>query len=214
MIHSDFYRVDGLNAASLTAARQAALDDLGVVRLLSPEQLERKLAAVFGKPWNRLEGETKILYGGIDSITVTERNSDPSGAMGAIQRIMANDVACYHVAHDFRKPATERLLFANIEPEVIPGSDESNLQIRQTIVALHQRILGQEPSLDDEEVTRTFELFRAIVEEAMESGKYEKRETYYCGGREEFHTDDPHYTIRAWRAVVTYLLRHHEFLYE
>ncbi len=67
--------------------------------------MERKLTAVFGKPWNRLEGETKILYGGIDSITVTERNADPSGAMGAIQRIMANDVACYHVAHDFRKPA-------------------------------------------------------------------------------------------------------------
>lgn len=26
--------------------------------------------------------------------------------------------------------------------------------------------------------------------------------------------DDPHYTIRAWRSVVTYLLRRSEFLYE
>jgi hypothetical protein len=25
---------------------------------------------------------------------------------------------------------------------------------------------------------------------------------------------DPHYTIRAWRGVVTYLLRRQEFLYE
>ena len=25
---------------------------------------------------------------------------------------------------------------------------------------------------------------------------------------------DPDYTIRAWRGVVTYLLRQHEFLYE
>ena len=25
---------------------------------------------------------------------------------------------------------------------------------------------------------------------------------------------DPHYTIRAWRSVVTYLLRRQEFLYE
>ena len=25
---------------------------------------------------------------------------------------------------------------------------------------------------------------------------------------------DPHYTVRAWRAVVTYLLRQEEFLYE
>jgi len=27
-------------------------------------------------------------------------------------------------------------------------------------------------------------------------------------------TEDPNYTVRAWRAVVTYLLRRHEFLYE
>lgn len=214
LILSDFYRVDGLKAESLSAARRAALDDLGVVRLLSPEQLERKLAAVFGKPWNRLDGETKILYGGIDSITVTERNADPSGAMGAIQRIMANDVACYHVAHDFRKPAAERLLFADIEPDVVPGNDEADDQIRHTIVSLDDRILGQEHSADHEEVTRTFELFRSIVDEARSNSNFEKRETYYCGGREEFHTDDPNYTIRAWRAVVTYLLRQHEFLYE
>ncbi len=214
LIHSSFYQVDALHTPSLSDARRAALDDLGVVRLLSPEQLERKLTAVFGKPWNRLEGETKILYGGIDSITVTERNADPSGAMGAIQRIMANDIACYHVAHDFRKPARERLLFTHIEASVVPGSDEANELIRQTIVSLHERILGQEHSLDHEEVTRTFELFLCIVEEAKRNGQYEKRETYYCGGREDFHTDDPDYTIRAWRAVVTYLLRQHAFLYE
>ena len=41
-------------------------------------------------------------------------------------------------------------------------------------------------------------------------------------GREIYHgranvpdaPADPHYTIRAWRAVVTYLLRRPEFLYE
>ena len=38
----------------------------------------------------------------------------------------------------------------------------------------------------------------------------------YCkyAGQEGPRDPDPHYTIRAWRAVVTYLLRQQEFLYE
>jgi len=58
-----------------------------------------KLEAIFGKRWGRFEEAYTILYGGIDSITVTERNAQPS---------------------------------------------------------------------------------------------YEPRETYFCGGREDFHVDDPH----------------------
>jgi DNA-binding FrmR family transcriptional regulator len=42
---------------------------------------------------------------------VTERATDPSGAMGAIQRMMANDVACKNVAMDFATAPGERRLF-------------------------------------------------------------------------------------------------------
>ncbi|MEZ6105974.1 MAG: hypothetical protein R3B96_07615 [Pirellulaceae bacterium] len=48
-IDSDFYRADGLAAALESAEREAELIDLGIVRLLSPEQLERKIEAVFGQ---------------------------------------------------------------------------------------------------------------------------------------------------------------------
>ncbi len=214
LIESDFYRVDGLQLAVSDPDRAAELDDVGIVRLLSPEQLERKLEAIFGKEWGRFEGEMKILYGGIDSISITERNADPSGAMGAIQRILANDVACYHVARDFRKPAAERLLFSAIEPTVLPGDNMSNQQIRHTIVTLHQRLLGDDLAADDPEIERTFQLFTGIIADANAHGRFGPRETYFCGGREEFNTDDPYYTLRAWRAVVTYLLRQHKFLYE
>ena len=91
LIASPFYRVDGLAEAAAHPARRAELDDVGVVRMLTPEQLERKIAAVFGRRWGRLsDGDSKfgILYGGIDSKEVTQRNTEPSGAMGAIQRIM------------------------------------------------------------------------------------------------------------------------------
>lgn len=214
LVNTDFYRADGLPTLAQHPRRQAELDDVGIVRLLGPEQVERKLNAIFGKPWGRLKEGMQVLYGGIDSQTVTERNADPSGAMGAIQRIMSNDMACNHVARDFRLPADQRRLFPGIEPSVVPGEDAANRQIRQAIVDLHQKLLGREDSLDHPEVNRTFELFSGIVADAKAQKHFEPRETYYCGGREEFRVEDPHYTVRAWRGVVTYLLRQHDFLYE
>lgn len=214
IVSTEFYRADGLASASQHPQRQAELDDIGVVRLITPEQMDRKLNAIFGKPWGRFKEEYKILYGGIDSITVTERNAEPSGAMGAIQRIMANDVACKNVGSDFHRPAGERKLFSGIEPAVVPGDGQSNQAIRQTIVHLQERILGTRLPVDHPEVERVFQLFSDIVRDAHAQPSFEPRETYFCGGREDFKVEDPHYTVRAWRGVVTYLLRQHSFLYE
>lgn len=211
---SPFYRADGLATVAVDPKRRAELDDVGLVRMLAPEQLERKVAAVFGEKWNRLQGEMAMLYGGIDSKEVTDRAADPSGAMGAIQRILSNDVACKNVARDFARPAAERRLFPRIEPGVIPGeSTEGDAKIRQAISYLHGRILGRYDAPDAAEVERTFKLFAAIMEDAKSQKGLDKRENYSCrqGGAV---TDDPHYTIRAWRGVVTYLLRRPEFLYE
>jgi hypothetical protein len=211
---SDFYRADGPAAAIKEACRRAELDDAGLVRMLSPEQLERKVGAVFGERWRRLEGELAMLYGGIDSKEVTERAADPSGAMGAIQRNLSNDVACKHVARDFARPAKERRLFPGIEPDALPGvSAEGDEAIRKAIARLHEKILGRYDAADSDEVKRTFKLFAGVVEDAKGQKGVEKREAYACrqGGAV---ADDPNYTIRAWRAVVTYLLRRHEFLYE
>lgn len=216
LVLSRFYRADGLAAANLSPEREAELDDLGVVRLLSPEQIERKIIAVFGKPWGRLDGSYSILYGGIDSKEVTERLTDPSGAIGALQRILANDVACENVATDFALPPSERRLFPEIEPTVVPVDTESERLIRASIVHLHQHLLGREDESGSAEVDETFELFAGIVDEAATRKDVLPIESYFCkSGDEPSPRDpDPHYTIRAWRAVVTYLLRRQEFLYE
>ena len=42
----------------------------------------------------------------------------------------------------------------------------------------------------------------------------EPLENYSCRSTGENRSPDPKYTIRAWRAVVTYLLRQESFLYE
>jgi hypothetical protein len=212
---SPFYRADGLATAAKDPKRAAELDDIGLVRLLSPEQVERKVAAVFGDRWGRLaEKEMAMLYGGIDSQEVTERAADPSGAMGAIQRILSNDVACKAVARDFARPAAERRLFPGIDPGTVPGdSPEGDAAIRKAIARLHERILGRPDAPNSADVDRTVRLFAGVVADAQEASGVDKRETYHCRQNGAV-VDDPNYTVRAWRAVVTYLLRRQEFLYE
>lgn len=218
-IVADFYRADGLVTAVKDPCRLTELDDVGLIRMLSPEQIERKVAAVFGAKWGRLNGELAMLYGGIDSKEVTDRATDPGGAMGAIQRILSNDVACKQVARDFGRPASERILFPTIEPQVLPGvSPEGDKAIRGAIVHLHDRILGRHDAPESAEVERTFQLFAGIVADAKAQKGLEKQEIYHCrSGNKDAPgaaIKDPDYTVRAWRGVVTYLLRRQEFLYE
>ena len=212
---SDFYRADGLTNAAYSPEKMAAFEDIGIVRMLSPEQLERKVTAIFGKPWGRLEGQLAILYGGIDSKEVTERAVDPGGAMGAIQRTLANDVACQNVALDFSRKKNERILFPGIDLDAVPGeSVGSDHKIRTAIVHLHQLVLGRDDDEGSVEVGRTFELFSGVIADARKSGRFDEREIWSCRQGLESPISDPHYTVRAWRAVLTYLLRQHEFLYE
>jgi hypothetical protein len=213
---SPFYRADGLATALENPARRAELDDLGLVRLLSPEQVERKLAAIFGADWGRLAEQFKILYGGIDAKEVTERIADPSGAMGAIQRMMANEIACRNVALDFALDPEKRRLFPGIEPDVFPGGEmpDAEAKLRAAIVHLHEHILGRTDTPDDPEIDRSYALFADVIRDATARENFEKSETYHCRANRDKPLPDPHYTLRAWRAVVTYLLRQHDFLYE
>jgi hypothetical protein len=214
-VMSDFYRADGLATVAANPQRRAELDDVGLVRMLAPEQVERKVGAVFGKPWGKLNEQMAMLYGGIDSKEVTERAADPSGAMGAIQRILANDVACKQTALDFSRTPAERRLFPDVEPDVVPGtSPEADTRIRRTIVHLHQRVLGRYDTPYSPEVERTFLLFAGIVSDAAGRKGLDKQENYTCRQGLLAPVPDPKYTVRAWRGVVTYLLRQHEFLYE
>ena len=214
-VMSDFYRADGLATMVANPQWRMELDDIGLVRMLAPEQVERKVGAVFGKPWGKLNEQMAMLYGGIDSKEVTERAADPSGAMGAIQRILANDVACKQTALDFSRAAADRKLFPNIEPDVVPGvSPETDAKIRKTIVHLHERVLGRYDEPDSPEVERTFQLFAGIVSDASSRKGLGKEENYSCRQKLLAPVPDPKYTVRAWRGVITYLLRQQEFLYE
>ena len=85
-------------------------------------------------------------------------------------------------------------------------------------MAASQRMLGRDEAPDSPEVTRTFALFAGIVADAAQRKDLDAREKYDCRRGLPKPLDDkfpdPKYTVRAWRAVLTYLLRQHEFLYE
>jgi hypothetical protein len=128
---------------------------------------------------------------------------------------MANEVACKTVPADFAADPSARRLFPEIEPDAKPGaSAEIDDRIRRAIVHLHELILGRNDSADSIEVQRTFNLFAGVLEDAPQQQGIEPLENYACRVVGEARVKDKDYTLRAWRGVVTYLLRQREFLYE
>ncbi len=213
LVLSDLYRAHGFEGNTDDANRMAELELMGSHALLTPEQLDRKYALLLAFD---IHGErvmsrgSDLLYGGLDFRTVLERIDLPNAVMGAKMRKWAADAACQRVPEEFRVDAVQPLpLF----PEV--GSDTTDeAAVRDNIVHLHWMLLGRVDAADDPEVDRTHALFESVltagqarVSEGTESSAVEYRCRPSSGDSE-----DPDYVIRAWQAVVTYLLRRPEFL--
>ncbi len=183
--------------------------------------------------------EYRIFYGGIDSLNVVDRIVEPNGLIANIGLRMATEMACQAVPLDFTEGMTDRSLFPFVEPTYEPTDvngfiiDEAVDAIRQNIVYLHQHILGERLALSDPEVDRTYQLFFDTWKEGR-AGMTDDDETTipqgewlpwschadwdpWTGGElpEEVRIEtDPNFTIRAWMAVVTYLLADYRFLYQ
>jgi hypothetical protein len=211
----------------------AQLENVGTARLSTPELLSKKISAVTGVPWSRgydradfLRSDYRILYGGIDSDNVTQRLSSPNGVMAAVQWRMANEVACAATAWDFKQAQDQRFMFRHVTQEDTPTNSAE--AIRRNIQFLHANLLGEDLELDDEEVTRTFDLLRETYEEGIAkvaSDELSKNIDYSCRARRnpwtgedlpegEILQGDENYVVRSWMAVVTYLLADYKFLYE
>ena len=130
----------------------------------------------------------------------------------------------------FFNPQSIAIIGASQDLVTISGQPLRHLKAhgyRGTLYPVNPRypeILGHKcyPSLADvpesPDVKRTFDLFAGLVADAALRKDLDPREKYDCRRDLPKPLDDkfpdPKYTVRAWRAVVTYLLRQHEFLYE
>ncbi len=184
---------------------------LGTPILSTPEQLDRKVTAITGGyQWrspsnNTLVGNTfRLLYGGIDSMDVTVRTQEPTSAMASIQERIANQAACSAVPSDLAKATASRVMFPNVAVTDIPDNGTGTDRIKQNIVYLHKRILGEELSASDPEIARTYDLFVAVRNST--TGTIVSTD---CGG-----SADANRTIRSWMAVVSYLMMDYKFLFE
>lgn len=227
----------------LPEERAYELQTLGTARFLTPEALNRKILATTGYPWRDDADDQdylldqnwyRIFYGGIDSDSVVERITDPNGIMWNIASRMSNEMACATTARDFvREPAT-RVLFPYVDPAYQP-EDENGFEvpavaesIRRNIQYLHERLFGEFVELDSPEVDRSYALFLEVWRDGkrgLSEGEYDNNLPGDCRATRDFWTgmdypaekqisQDPNYTIRAWMAVMTYMLSDYRFLHE
>lgn len=185
--------------------------DIGAGRILSAEELDRKITAVNGGTYqwrgpnsnSGLRGRHYMLYGGIDSDEVIVRPTDPTSMIDGIQERIANQVACQRVADDLYNSGT---LFPTADETSLPDGGAGENAIRQNIQFLHRHLLGEDLPLTDIEIANTYQLFidvRAQGESAIPS---------QCRGGGP--STDTNGTVIPWMAVVTYLLADYRFVYE
>ena len=188
-----------------------AYADIGAGRLITPEEINRKVTAITGGNYewrgpnsnSGLLGRHKLLYGGIDSDDVITRTTEPTALIDGIQERISNQVACQRVAADLYNNGT---LFPFADETDIPDGGAGETAIRQNIQFLHRHILGEDLALNDAEIANTYQLFldvRAEGDTAIQS---------QCRGGGS--STDSNGTVIPWMAVVTYLLADYRFLYE
>lgn len=215
LIFSDFYRANGVSVPVTDVRRRAELTVLGASALYTPEELTRNTRAIFGIELNldpTYPYETGyMLYGGIDYLDVTMRTALPNGAMGALMRSHAHAIACTAALREFWD--------AGIAPTpLFPMVDEDTVdeaRIRQNLVHLHDLVLGEELTVTAPEIDRSYALFdtvRTAGAARVTAGTESDSLPYTCRAEMPGVPDDRDYVMRAWQAVITYLVRRPEYL--
>ena len=212
LLVKDIVTSDYFLARNLSAGEDPnAYGDIGTGRLVTPEELDRKLTAVAGGNYawrgpnsrSGLRGRHYLLYGGIDSDEVTTRTKSPTALIDGIQERIANQFACERVAEDLYNNGT---LFPIASADDVPDGGAGDNAIRENIRFLHRHILGEDLPLGDPEIGNTYQLFVDVRAEGETSIPGDCR-----GGGDSTDTNG---TVLPWMAVVTYLMTDYRFLYE
>ncbi len=207
--------------------RNAELANMGFVKLLTPEQLNRKFEGIAGRPWARrwsldepdLLGRYRLFYGGIDSSGIIERADELNALMSTVPQRMAFEMACPLAVVDFSETANNRNLFPAVEPTDTPDTAAGEQAIRENVVWLHYWFLGEYLATDDPEVDRAYALFTEVWTMRVAGDKHTNLR--WGGGRCELDFNegdyievDENHTIRSWIAVLAYMITDYRFIYE
>ena len=183
MVLSEWFRAEALEDED--PVRRVALRDAGARRLLTPEELARKTAALTGFQWGRrinadcepdcdrltssLTDQFRLIYGGIDSDGITERARDITSVMAGVAKLHAAWASCPIIVRElYLLPESKRRLFAGIDRSVTPP--EGANAIRDKLVELHDKLLGVQVTPHSPDVESAYRLFLEEVERARTSG--------------------------------------------
>ena len=160
IVLSKWFRADAVEDPN--SILHVVLRNAGARRLLTPEELARKTAALTGFQWGRgssvdntLSDEYRTLYGGIDSDGITERARDITSVMSGVAELHAAIASCAVVAREFYLlPDAKRRLFAGIDT-METGPDA----IRKKLVDLYDSLLGVRVTPHSPDVEAAYRLF-------------------------------------------------------
>ena len=216
----------GESAPGADANRSLELADVGLHRLLTPEQLNRRFESATGARWARrwdrdnpdLTGRYRIFYGGIDSSGITKRPTELNALMSTVPDRMVFEMACPITVEDFSTPAHQRILFPFVEPETLLGNATADDQIKSNIQWLYEWLLGRRVALDSPDVEDVYELFASVWESRVSEDKAVTLTwgSGYCAADfqdNDFIERDENHTLRSWMAVLVYMLTDPDFLY-
>ena len=181
IILTNWFRADALTDSD--PVRREALRDAGARRLLTPEELARKTAAITGVQWGRETGggalsygglwrsalteDYRLLYGGIDSDGITARARDLTSVMAAVAKRHAVQVACPAVLRDFYLvPDAERRLFGGIK-----ATESNAAAVKAKLVELHDKLFGVQVTADSADVEAAYRLFVDVSTRGKKSGE-------------------------------------------
>ena len=237
IVLSKWFRADAVESAN--PILHVALQDTGARRLLTPEELARKTAALTGFQWGRgsgvdniLSDEYRTLYGGIDSDGITERARDLTSVMAGVAELHAAIVSCAVVARElYLLPDAKRRLFAGMDT-----METGSVAIRNKLVELYDSLLGVRVTPHSPDVEAAYRLFVDTRERGRRT-RDEWFDIWLC----EWHGDafflegildepdlysdraqnfinsidwsDLRYAAQAWMVVLAYVMTDYRYLY-
>jgi len=230
--HSKDANLNNNQSDTLSAAELTALSYMGSGRLLTPEQLNRKLIALTGRHWehvwndqvNQLTENFYGFYGGIDSDGVTDRATEMNALMATVIERYSNEMACNIVVGEFEQADAQRLLFSGITSNDIPDANGES-KIKNTIQVLISRIWSPEDA-STVEINAAYDLFVALRNERLTNNATIYLATNADGESNDDHdefcsldwdtpgiTNDSNQVLRPWMGVLSYLLSDYRLLY-
>jgi hypothetical protein len=222
MAMSEWFR-----SATTDSNSMVATVNVGARRLLSVEELEAKIEDVTGmefSSWRGSNGEVdqsrklltsnnrfRVAGGGGDMLTVKDRAEKSTTLIANTAQLASMRIMCGAVIKDFD---TNGAMFSGIDRNTTDPT-----KLKNKIVELYDRFLGEKLTTTSLDVVETYELLTASAKERREAGKGWATQDVQCPweedkGWEKYNGNDPKGMLYAWTDVVALLMMDYKFIHE